>query len=927
MSDKRYAVALSSIGDAVVATDDKARIAFLNPLAEALTGWTDGAAVGRELAEVVRLIDEDGRDAVETVVGVVRRALLVARDGVEHLVDTSSSPVVDDRGVGDGVILVMREVTERRRAEAAEALKVATTRFELALAGSNTGVWDYTLVDGKIDEARAYSINCWSPLGYPEGQNDFARRYELIHPDDRVHMDAALSACFAGERDLEVRVRVRHINGSYLWRLCTGVLVRDGQGTPVRLLGCTRDVDDAHRAEQALRDSEARFRGTFENAGVGIAHTSLDGRFLRVNQRFCDILGYTREEVLTMTRRDITHVEDWSLSNGAFTAMVRGEAASYSEEKRAITKLGRVIWIHLTVSLQRDEDGIPPHVIGIIQNVTQRKELEEALRQARDVAEAANRAKDHFLANVSHEIRTPMNAILGMTELVLDSSLGQGQRDSLEAVMSAAGSLLGTINDLLDFSKIEAGKLTLDLSDFQLRSALGDTLRALAAKAHRKGLELVCNVDRDVPDSLTGDAGRLRQVLMNLVGNAVKFTEKGEVLVEVSAMPFDATEGQIEIRFVVTDTGVGISEEKQALVFKAFEQEDTSTTRKYGGTGLGLTIAAQLVALMGGVLTLASEPGRGSVFTFSTTFAVRSTKTDPVDLRMSSRLRDLRVLVVDDNAVNRHILEQWLRGWEMHPTAVGDGMAAMDMLWHGVATGRPYALALLDARMPDTDGLSVAARIRERSELSATRIVLLTSGDRPGDSERFRALALDAHLLKPVPQDELLATIHDVMSRGEGETSLVARRAPRHEPLRPAPRATASLHILVVEDNDLNSWLLHQILERRGHRVEVAPNGKVALALQQREHFDLVFLDLHMPEVDGFQVIKAIREREARMGGHIPVIALTARSRKEDRERCLAAGMDAFLTKPVSASELWPTIERLVPGDVDQGSTSLISPT
>jgi len=927
MSEERCAVTLSSICDAAVAADDHARVTFLNPSAEAMTGWSHREAVGRKLTEIVQLIDEDRREAVEAVIGVSRRALLVARAGKEHSVDVSISSIVDDDGVDAGVIVVMRGLTDQRRAEAAEALKVAGARFELALAGSNTGVWDYALVHGKIDEARAYSINCWTPLGYLEKEHDFAARYELIHPEDRARMDAALTACFAGERRFEAEVRVRHSNGAYLWRLSTGVLVRDAQGTPVRLLGCTRDVDDAHRAEQALRESEARFRGTFENAGVGIAHASLDSRFLRVNQKFCDIVEYSREELLTMSRRDITHPSDWTRSDGAYAAAIRGEHASYSEEKRAITKHGRVIWIHLTVSIQSDAVGTPTHMIAIIQDVTQRRELEEALRQARDLAEAANRAKDDFLANVSHEIRTPMNAILGMTELVLDSSLSHGQRESLKAVMSAAGNLLGTINDLLDFSKIEAGKLTLDPSDFQLRSTLGDTLRALAARAHRKGLELVCNVDRNVPDTLTGDAGRLRQVLMNLVGNAIKFTEQGEVLVEVSATPGEAKHGQLELRFVVTDTGIGISKDKQLAVFKAFEQEDTSTTRKYGGTGLGLTIAAQLASLMSGALTLVSEPGRGSVFTFTARFRARSTETNSVDVRIASLLRDLRVLVVDDNAVNRHILEEWLRGWQMHPTGVSNAMAAMDALWHAVATGRPYALALLDARMPDTDGLSIAAKMRERSELSATRIVLLTSGDRPGDSERFRDLALDAHLLKPVPQDELLETIHQVMGRGERDTSLVARLVPRPEPIAPKVAASAPLHILVVEDNELNSRLLEKLLERRGHRVEVAKNGRVALDLHTHQHFDLMFLDLHMPEVDGFQVIKAIREREAHAGGHIPVIALTARSRKEDRERCLAAGIDAFLTKPLSASELWPTIERLVASNVEQASAHLLSPS
>jgi CheY-like chemotaxis protein len=504
-----------------------------------------------------------------------------------------------------------------------------------------------------------------------------------------------------------------------------------------------------------------------------------------------------------------------------------------------------------------------------------------------------------------------MNAILGMTELVLETPLTDDQRHCLKTAKSAADNLLGIINDLLDFSKIEAGKLELDHAEFSLRAALGDTLRTLAARAHRKGLELVCDVQPDVPDALVGDGGRLRQVWLNLVGNAIKFTESGEVVVRVEVAGEPAPE-QVSVRFAVSDTGIGIPPDKQEKVFRAFEQEDTSTTRKYGGTGLGLSIVAHLVALMGGTMAVQSEPGRGSTFAFTATFGRQPHPTETTPVLPPVRLRGLPVLVVDDNATNRHILEEWLRGWQMDPGAVGDGVAAMGALWDAASAGRPYPLVLLDARMPDTDGLALATWIRERAALSAIRIILLTSGDRPGDPPRSRELPIDAHLLKPVQPDELLETIYRVMNGARGGAPPAAEPAPARGPDPQAAPALTPLDILVAEDNESSARFLERLLTRPGHRVQVATNGREALTLAQEKGFDLLLLDVHMPELDGFQVVQALRGRERTAGGHLPILALTARSRSEDRERCLAAGMDDFLTKPVRPGELLAAIDRLV---------------
>ncbi len=671
-----------------------------------------------------------------------------------------------------------------------------------------------------------------------------------------------------------------------------------------------RDMTERKQAEEALRESERQFRTLTEALPAQAWTAEPDGPTDYYNAYTTDYTGLTQEQLRGWDWQSAVHPED---RPGCLELWTRSIATGepYEIEFRVRRADGAFRW-HLARALAlRDDSGRITKWFGSCIDIDDQKRAQEALREAKEAAEAANRAKDEFLANVSHEIRTPMNAILGMTELVMDTPLTEDQRQCLKTVKSAADNLLGLMNDLLDFSKIEAGKLELDPADFSLRAAVGDTLRALAVRAHTKGLELIYDVQPEVPDALVGDAGRLRQVLLNLVGNAIKFTDAGEVVVRGEVARDPALDGEISLRFTVRDTGMGIPRDQQERIFRAFEQEDSSTTRRYGGTGLGLTIAARLVALMGGRITVESEPGRGSTFAFTARLGLQPHPPEQDPVRPPVLLHDLPVLVVDDNATNRHILEEWLRGWQMEPAAVGDGLAALDALWDAVSVGRPYALVLLDARMPDTDGLALAAKIRKRPALFATRIILLTSGERPGDWDRIREQRIDAHLLKPVQQDELLETIYRVMSRANGDAPPAAGPAGGPEPAAAPVPAAALLRILVAEDNEINAQLLERLLARRGHRVRLANNGRQALALAEEGVFDLLLLDVHMPELDGFQVIQAIRERERSTGGHLPVIALTARARQEDRERCLAAGMDDFLAKPIQAADLWVATERV----------------
>jgi two-component system sensor histidine kinase/response regulator len=823
-------------------------------------------------------------------------------------------------------------------------LRQANDRLDLAVRGSNLAIWEVDMPDGHVENGCLTLINAWESLGYDpaEAPTDFAGVFILaVHAEDQARVGRAIQACLDGEtREFDVEYQVPHKDGSIRWHLTRGTVLRDPKGRPIRFIGSRVDITDLKYAEDALRESEQRWRSLTEALPQLVWAATPDGSCDYFSTQWTEHTGVAEGELLGWRWLETLHPEDREPTRQFWLESVAG-CHPYDVEYRVRRRDGEYRWFKTRGVPIRDSEGNTIKWFGTCTDITDGKRAEDQLRQLKDAAEAANRAKDEFLANVSHEIRTPMNAILGMTDLVLDTPLAEDQRQCLNTVKSAADNLLGIINDLLDFSKIESGKLMLDLCDYSLRTVVGDTLRALAVRAHRKGLELVCNVQPDVPDSLVGDPGRLRQVILNLVGNAIKFTEQGEVVVRVTvgvtsdewrvtsnerqpeAAAADASSltrhsPLVTLHFSVRDTGIGIPRNKQATVFRAFEQEDASTTRKYGGTGLGLTIAARLVGLMDGRISVESEPGQGSTFAFTARFGLQPHPAQPIATRPPVLLRNLPVLIVDDNATNRHILQEWLRDWQMEADSVGDAAAAMDALWNRAANGRPYALALLDARMPNRDGLTLAAMIRERAELSSARLILLTlGGDRPGDPTRYRELRIDAHLLKPVQQEELLETIHRVMQADGDRWRMAAEdgSAPSSSAHHPPLATRHPLRILVAEDNEFSASLMEQLLTRRGHRLRLANNGQEALALAQEGGFDVLLLDLHMPGLDGFGVVGAIRERERAAGGHLPVIALTARSRREDRERCLAAGMDDFLTKPVAIVALFESIDRLVRTD------------
>ncbi|MFO0876358.1 MAG: response regulator [Gemmataceae bacterium] len=660
-----------------------------------------------------------------------------------------------------------------------------------------------------------------------------------------------------------------------------------------------RDLTKVKQAEDALTHERDLLRCLMDGVPDRIYFKDRESRFLRINQELAaqfglsdptEVIGKWDFDFFTGEHADAAYRDEQEVMN-------TGRAIIGIEEKETWPD-GRVTWVSTTKLPLRDKDGHIVGTFGISRDITAKKIAAEELEKARDMAEAANRAKSEFLANMSHEIRTPMNGILGMTELALGTALSAEQRDYLEMVKSSADSLLTILNDILDFSKIEARKLQLESVVFNLRDVVGDTVRALAVRAQQKGLELVCHIARETPEHGVGDPNRLRQVLVNLVGNAVKFTDRGEVVVSVR---HDQASGLFH--FEVRDTGIGIPPAKQVSIFQPFEQADRSTTRRYGGTGLGLAISSQLVQMMGGQIQVSSESGQGSCFTFYLPLGV----PDADAIRPASQpvqLAGLRVLAVDDNLTNRRILDEVLSSWQMWPTLCASAPEALQEALRAAQGGEAYELLLLDAHMPEMDGFELARQVKQQPLLAGLTMVMLTSAGEPSDVTTCQALGIDAHLLKPFKQSDLLTVLLNTLDRA---------RRPERKPSSTLPHGRA-LRILLAEDNAVNQKLGVRLLEKRGHSVVVVSTGTEALRQLGQSCFDAVLMDVQMPEMDGLEATRSIRQREAETGGHVPIIAMTAHAMKGDRERCLAIGMDAYISKPIQPAELYETVDRLTNG-------------
>lgn len=790
-------------------------------------------------------------------------------------------------------------VTEQKRAEAGLRRSEAGLRYAQRVA--RMGSWSLDIRSNAVtwtDELFAiFGVTTSFPPSFPEQK-------QLFTPESWVRLRNCVAHTLRTGAPYEIELETRPSGKQGGWILARGEAQHDENGTVTGLSGIAQDITERKRFENELLSKTALLEAQSNSTIDGLLVVNEKAQRVYLNRRLIEMFGIPNQ-VLADTN-------DTTMLN--FVVGLMKDPESFVDRVRYLYEHDHETSrdeIELRDGRTFDRYSAPvignKHCFGriwIFRDITERKFAEKELLSAKSSAETANRAKSEFLANMSHEIRTPINGILGMAELLLDTELSHAQREDLRILKSSADSLIVVINDILDFSKIEAGKLELDPIEFDLHDAVTDFVRAHSLRAQQKGLEIICHFDANVPVYILGDKGRLRQTIVNLIGNAVKFTERGEVIVSVRVR--NSSDTEVELEFSVADTGVGIPREKHSHIFEAFAQADSSTTRNYGGSGLGLAIASRLVGMMGGRIWVESEPSKGSTFFFTSRFGRSSGVSIPVaEAALHAELLHLPVIIVDDNATNRMILTEMTTGWGMDVCSVAGGAAALVAMRDRCVAGGGFRLAIVDGNMPEMNGFELVEKIKQDPRLTDAVIMMLTSGSQKGDAERCRQLGIASYLLKPIRKAELLSAILSAVgSRPSVNSGTLVERAEssKNSPLR----------ILLVEDNPINQTVALRMLAKKKHEVVLAGNGNEALAVfeRQRHAFDLVLMDVQMPGMDGITATRQIRALEKERGGHTPIIAMTARAMKGDEEACIQAGMDAYLAKPIESKRLYGLLAR-----------------
>ncbi len=969
---RQASLILSSAGEGIYGLDTNGLATFVNPAAAKMLGYDSNELTGVPMHFTMHHTKPDGTSYPREecpmyaafhggMVHHVENEILWCKDGSSFPAEYTSTPIQDEQGGLLGAVVVFKNITERKQKE--EQLAKLSERLQLATASAKMGIWDWDIINNVLQwDSTMYSLYGVACDQFNEAYENWANN---IHPDDRELTEQELQLALAGKKDFNTEFRVVWEDRSLHHIAARGIVQRDEKGKSVRMIGVNWEIT----AQKQEEESRTHLQRAIDQGVEGVALLNQHGKYTYINRAHAEMYGYTTDALLGQSwkilysKKQLAHIDENCLPH-------LRDSGSWHGELVGLRKDGTSFPVGISLALLFHKDQSSAGFVCTCRDITERQRAEALIHQStqtleqqnqelsktRDQALAAARSKSEFLATMSHEIRTPLNGVIGMTDLLLDTELDARQHEMMETVKHSGEFLLTLINDILDFSKIDAGKLDLEVMDFDIRTAVDEVLDILAERAGQKNLELIGLVYATTPLQARGDPGRIRQILFNLIGNAIKFTQQGEIVVDVSVVKAD-TNGT-NLRFAVTDTGIGIAPEAQVRLFELFTQADSSTTRKFGGTGLGLAICKQLVTLMQGEIGMISEQDQGSTFWFTIPFAI-GPSSSPTTIPTIT-LQDRRVCIVETHDTIRFLLQHYVQSWGMTCEVAQNGEDGFALLLERATQGRPFDIALLDHRLSDTvqeDGFSLATHIRRTPAIAKTPLILLTALGKRGEGKIAEQSGFNGYLTKPVRHAQLQQCLHMVLGSlpssdptpHPGPTKLITRHSVVEV------EARTQLRILLAEDNVVNQKVAVRMLQKLDYQVDVVGNGRDAIEAMALTGYDLIFMDCQMPEMDGLEATRKIRELERnkfkgkrekedeekigpRMAGlssdssllpshsKVPIIALTANALTGDRQACLDAGMDDFLTKPVRLEELSTTITKWLPHRTASEAISIAAP-